>query len=199
VNGGDQALNLIYLVGVLVLVTSAFFTHRIPIGQTLKMASAWILIFIAIFVVYVLKDDFTALGKHVWALGTGESEVVPGGKELRIRKAADGHFWVYGKINGEKIHFLIDSGATVTSISVAAADRAGVDYRGGFPALVDTANGTIQVQRGRAETLTVGTIVRHDLAIHVSGSFGDTNVLGMNFLSSLQSWGVEGPWLVLKP
>ena len=27
----------------------------------------------------------------------------------------------------------------------------------------------------------------------------DLNVLGMNFLSSLSGWGVEGRWLILKP
>ena len=43
-----------------------------------------------------------------------------------------------------------------------------------------------------------GTIERHDLAVHVADD-EDLNVLGMNFLSSLQRWGVEGRWLVLVP
>jgi aspartyl protease family protein len=201
-NDGDQALNFVYLVGVLVLVASSLAVRRLPIGQTLKMAAAWLLIFAALFAVVALKDDFVALGKHIWSRGSGQSEVVEtgqgAGKQIRIRKSPDGHFWVYGRVNGEKVHFLIDSGATVTSISVAAADRAGIDHSGGFPALVSTANGMIQVQRGRAETLKIGSITRHDIAVHVSESFGDTNVLGMNFLSSLSGWGVEGPWLVLK-
>jgi aspartyl protease family protein len=47
-------------------------------------------------------------------------------------------------------------------------------------------------------TLKVGPIERKDHAVFVSASFGDLNVLGMNFLSSLTSWGVEGEWLVLK-
>jgi aspartyl protease family protein len=37
------------------------------------------------------------------------------------------------------------------------------------------------------------------MAVEVSAAFGDMNVLGMNFLSSLSSWSVQGQWLVLKP
>ena len=65
--------------------------------------------------------------------------------------------------------------------------------------MVNTANGIVRASRGRAERLKIGTIERRDLAVHVSEAFGDTDVLGMNFLSSLSGWGVEGQWLVLKP
>ena len=42
------------------------------------------------------------------------------------------------------------------------------------------------------------TIVRSDFGVHVN-EVGDTNVLGMNFLSSLAGWRVEGNTLVLRP
>ena len=57
----------------------------------------------------------------------------------------------------------------------------------------------VPVERGRAQTVKVGTIERRNLAVHISEAFGDMNVLGMNFLSSLSGWSVEGKWLVLKP
>lgn len=198
-NDGDQALSFVYLVGILVLVVSALMVRRIPIGQGLKMFAGWVLIFLAAFVAFALKDDFMALGKRVVAESRGEGQIVAAGKELRIRKSLDGHFWVNAELNGKKVRFLVDSGATVTSISTATAARAGVEPGGGFPVLVNTANGTVRAQRARAERLTVGTIERRNLALHVSEAFGDTNVIGMNFLSSLSGWGVEGQWLVLKP
>jgi aspartyl protease family protein len=102
------------------------------------------------------------------------------------------------------VRFLVDSGATTTSISAETARRAGIEPSSGIPAIVRTANGTITVQRGRAERLAIGHIVRDDLAVHISEGFGETNVLGMNFLSSLSGWGVEGQRagrgrLILKP
>lgn len=195
---GDQALNALYLVLVLVLVGSALAVRRIPIGQGLKMFSGWVLIFLAAFTAFALKDDFAALGKRMMAEARGEGQVVAAGRELRIRKSLDGHFWVDGELNGQTVRFLVDSGATVTSISTATAVRADIEPSG-LPTMVQTANGVVQVGRARAERLKVGTIERRDVAVHVSEAFGPMNVLGMNFLSSLSGWGVEGQWLVLKP
>jgi aspartyl protease family protein len=121
------------------------------------------------------------------------------GGNLEIKQSLDGHFWVDAKLNGEPARFLIDSGATTTSISLDTARAAGIEPSSGIPAIVNTANGTIAVQRGRAERLQVGNIVREDLAVHISNGFGETNVLGMNFLSSLSGWGVERNRLILKP
>ena len=198
-NDGDQALSFVYLIGMLVLVVSALLVRRIPIGQGLKMFAGWVLIFLAAFVAFALKDDFVDLGKRVLAEGRGDASAVQVGRELRIKQSLDGHFWVEGALNGAKVRFLIDSGATTTSIATSTARRAGIDKIGGFPVLVNTANGTVAVDRGRAKRLTVGAIARDNLAVHISDGFGETNVLGMNFLSSLSGWGVEGRWLVLKP
>lgn len=197
----DRSLNLIYLSGMLVLVVSALAARRLPLGRSLKMAGAWLLIFAAAIVAIAARDDLTALGGRIWNRVTGASETVntPTGREIRIRKSEDGHFWVWGRVNDENVHFLIDSGATVTSLAKTTADGASVAYGGDFPVMVNTANGSIIVQRGRAARLEVGEIVRKDFAVHVSEAFGETDVLGMNFLSSLRGWGVEGPWLVLKP
>ena len=195
-SGGDQALNFIYLVGILVIAASALFVRRIPMGQGLKMFAAWMLIFVAAFAVFALKDDFIALGKRVLAEGSGSARVVQNGEEMRIHKSNDGHFWVDASLNGKSMRFLVDSGATTTSISTGNARRAGIEPTGAFPVVVETANGVISVWRGRADSFKLGTIERRDLAVHIGED--ETNVLGMNFLSSLSSWGVEGEWLVLK-
>jgi aspartyl protease family protein len=65
--------------------------------------------------------------------------------------------------------------------------------------IVDTANGSVEAKRGRIESLRVGPIQRSDFPVLVSDSFGDTNVVGMNFLSTLQSWRVDGNILILNP
>ncbi len=198
-NEGDQAVHFVYLVGVLVLVVSAFLVRRIPIAQGLKMFAAWVLIFAAAFVVFTLKDEFLALGNRVLLETRGgavEETGTPG--ELRVRQAPDGHFWVNALVNGEKVRFLVDSGATTTSISRDTADRVGSEPRAGLQAVVRTANGIVSVDRGRAETVTLGTIERRDVAVHISDAFGDMNVIGMNYLSSLRSWGVEGRTLILR-
>ena len=198
-SGGDQALDFIYLIGCFVLVAGALTVRRIPIATGLKMFFGWVLIFAAGFIAFTLKDDFVALGKRVFNDTRSEGQEVREGGELRIRKSLDGHFWVNAKVNGQPVRFLVDSGATTTSISSDTAREAKVEAIGGAPVMVNTANGTIAVRRGRMERLQVGAIERRDLAVHTSDVFGDTDVLGMNFLSSLSGWGVEGQTLILKP
>ena len=198
-NQGDQAVHVLYLLGVLVLVASSLFVRQIPIGQGLKMMIAWVLIFAAAFIIFTLRDDFRALWDRVVLETRGGVVQEQRGGELRVRQAADGHFWVDAELNGEKVRFLVDSGATTTSISSRVAERAGIEPSRGLPALVRTANGVVSVQRGRADSLRVGTIERQDLQVHISEAFGDMNVIGMNFLSTLSGWGVEGRTLILRP
>jgi aspartyl protease family protein len=197
VSGGEQAIHFLYLLGVLVLVGSALAVRRIPIAQGLKMFVGWVLIFGAAFVVVTLKDEFMALGNRVLLETRGGVIEERAGGEIRIRQAPDGHFWVTAEVNGEAVRFLVDSGATTTSISRDTARRAGVEPGGGR-ALVQTANGVVTVERGRAASLKLGPIERRDVGVHISDAFGDMNVIGMNFLSTLSAWGVEGRTLVLR-
>lgn len=199
-NDGDQAIHVIYLIGVLVMVLSALAVRRIPLASGLKMFVGWVLIFGAAFVIFTMKDEFLALGDRVMLEARGgavpEQTGPPG--EVRVRQAADGHFWVDAEINGQTVRFLIDSGATTTSLSRTTAERAGIEPSRTGRAIVQTANGMVTVERGRAETIRVGTVERRNVAVHISDAFGDLNVIGMNFLSTLSGWSVEGRTLVIR-
>jgi aspartyl protease family protein len=198
VNGGSQALSFIYLLGCIVLVGSSLLARRLPLGQSLKMAIAWLLIFGALFLAFTLRDDFAALGRRAYAEVTGDNVVSTGQGEIRIRQSDDGHFYINGEVNGHAVRFLVDSGATVTTLSRSTAEAAGVSAAGGFGVMVDTANGTAMFDRGTVDRLQVGPIGRAGVAVHISRGEDELNVIGMNFLSSLSAWGVEGRTLVLK-
>jgi aspartyl protease family protein len=99
-------------------------------------------------------------------------------------------------VNGKPVKFLVDSGATMTTIDREEAMAAGVPVSPRRDQFVRTGNGIIRVSTGRADELQVGGIVRRDVGLQIADN-DDLNVLGMNFLSSLDRWGVEGRWLVL--
>ena len=198
-SAGDQALNFLYLLGCLTLVGSSLMVRRLPLGQSLKMVLAWLLIFAAVFIAIALKDDFLALGRRSYAELRGDNVVASGPGEISIRPSEDGHFYVNGEVNGHAVRFLVDSGATVTTLSRATAQAAGVEPEGGFGVMVQTANGSALVDRGTAGRLVVGPIARSEVEVHISRVEGEeVNVIGMNFLSTLSAWGVEGQTLRLK-
>jgi aspartyl protease family protein len=76
---------------------------------------------------------------------------------------------------------------------------AGIEYAGGLSVQVSTANGTVDARRAQAERVAVGSLATKDLTVFVAPSFGDLDVLGMNFLTRLKSWRVEGNVLILEP
>jgi len=195
----DQTANILYLLMAMALVASSLFARRLPLGQTFRMAFAWVAIFAAAFLLFSLRDDAGAL----WARLTSEANPSAGvtdGKTLRVRKSDDGHFWVRAQVNGHDVRFMVDSGATVIAMSVDAARSAGVTVSdSGFPVAIDTANGVVTARRATIDRLQIGPINRTALAATVAPEFGDLSVLGMNFLSSLSSWRVEGDILVLVP
>jgi len=192
---GDQGMNMLYLMLCMVLVASSLIGMRLPIGKVLKMALAWVAIFGVGFALFTFRGEFSALGAKLKAEATGTP--IQSGEELRLAMRDDGHFWVNASVNGQEAPFLVDSGASITTVSPAVAAAAKIET-GMRVAQVETANGEVQMAIAKAERFEVGPIVRTDFTVHVNNG-DDTNVLGMNFLSSLQSWRVEGNTLVLQP
>lgn len=192
----DPMLGGVYILMALMLVAGALMVRREKPVRLLTMALAWIVIFAAGFVVFTFRDDLGWVAQRLHAEATGEP--VEQGEEIRVPMAIDGHFWVDASINGEPVRFLVDSGATMTTIGRETAARAGVDTSSARDRIVRTGNGIIRVSAGRADSLAVGPIEREDVALHIADS-DDLNVLGMNYLSSLDRWGVEGRWLVMVP
>lgn len=192
----DLMLGGLYLLMAMMLVAGSLMSRRERPAKLLVMALAWVAIFAGGFVLFTFRDDFGWVAQRLRAEATGSP--VQTGQEIRIPMAIDGHFWVEGTINDVPIKFLVDSGATMTTIGRTDADRAGIDTIGGRDQLVRTGNGVIRVSSARAEKLTIGGIERTDVRLHVAEN-EDLNVLGMNFLSSLERWGVEGRWLILRP
>ena len=184
----------VYILMAVMLVLGTLMSRREPWARLVTTALAWISIFAAGFVLLTFRDDFGWVGQRLRAEATGAPVIQ--GRETRVPMAIDGHFWVEGRVNGVPVKFLVDSGATMTTVDRDTAVAAGVDVSPRRDEFVRTGNGVIRVSSGRADQLVVGGIVRRDVGLQLADN-DDLNVLGMNYLSSLKRWGVEGRWLIL--
>ena len=190
----DLMLGGVYILMAIMLVLGSLMARREPLAKMVTMALAWIVVFAAGFVLFTFRDDFGYLAQRLKAEAVGSP--VTQGQVTRIPMAIDGHFWVTAKLNGRNVRFLVDSGATMTTIDRGTANSAGVQVSPRPDEYVRTGNGIIRVSSGRADRLSVGNIVRQDVGLQVADN-DDLNVLGMNYLSTLSRWGVEGRWLIL--
>jgi aspartyl protease family protein len=191
----DRSPYVIYYAMGLILVLSSLLAMRLPLGKAFKLALAWVGIFAGFFVLFAFRGEFQGFGQRLRAEALG-SPVAEGG-EVRIPIADDGHFWVQASVNGRSARFLIDSGASVTTVSRDTAQSSGVPMDG-RRSVVETANGAAPIIQASADRLEVGSIARTDFPVDINER-DETNVLGMNFLSSLNGWRVEGNYLILRP
>jgi aspartyl protease family protein len=173
--------------------------RRAPmIGRTLRMASTLGLMGILVLVVLQLSRMDPRFELAVPELGLPE-QVVEGG-ETRVPLARDGHFWLRAELNGQPANFLVDTGATLTAISQDTADAAGIEPReGGLPVRMQTANGSVAADMTTIDELRFGNVAARGLDAIIAPGLGPTNVIGMNLLSRLASWRVEGDTMILVP
>lgn len=185
----------IYAVGIAVII---LILQRLPyVGGIIRFLFSFAILAFAVFLLLQQAPYQPTLARLTEQLGLDNQTVA--GDELRVRMSPDGHFWVDASINGVKRRLLIDSGATVTALSADTARLAGVDTGMGLTSVIlRTANGAAAAQTGSIDELRVGNIVARNLKI-VSAPGLDLDVIGMNFLSQLESWRVEDRTLVLVP
>ena len=197
---GELSSSLLIFAGLAVLLLAALIlAGRIPVVRAVARIAAWCLLAGALFVVV---DQRERLGFGAGALGdlvAADTQKVVG-EELRIRMAPDGHFWATVRFGGIERRLLVDSGATLTALNADTAAAAGLDPRDEMiPVILRTANGDVRAQTTEIAELRLGNIVARELPVVVSPAFGRVDVLGMNFLSRLKSWRVEGRTLILVP
>ena len=184
----------VYVMMAFMLVAGLLMARREPAARNFTLAVAWVAIFAAGFVLLTFRDNLGLVAQRLKAEAVGAS--VQDGQETRIPMAIDGHFWVAATINGHQTKFLVDSGATTTTIDRTTANASGIQVSPRRDRYVRTGNGIIRVASGRASELTIGGIMRRNVALEIADN-DDLNVLGMNYLSTLSRWSVEGRWLVL--
>ena len=122
------------------------------------------------------------IGEGVYSALSAESERAT----VVLMPDRDGHFVSLGSINGASMRFLLDTGATMVSMNVAEARRAGVNYLAGERGQSQTANGIAPIYRVKLDQVTLGDITLRDIdgVVHESNAL-PVVLLGMSFLGKL--------------
>lgn len=180
------------------MAASTVLRRPVVLGRLLRAGSTVALAGILVLVVLQLSRFDSRFDIAVPQLGLPE-QTVEGG-ETRIPLAPDGHYWVRAEINGSPAAFMIDTGATLTTLNEDTASAAGLQERvGGVPLMIETANGVITAKTATVDELRFGNIEARGLDVAIAPNIGRTNVLGMNLLSRLHSWRVEQGTMILSP
>jgi aspartyl protease family protein len=196
----DKRMQLIYLCIILAVLAGGLAARlQARPGTTLAHLGTWGVIFAALILIYSYRDQFGVIG------GRFAAELVPargtetGPASIAYSAEADGHYHVYGAIDGSSVRFLVDSGATDIVLSPDDARMLGMqpEYLN-YTMVAQTANGTVRGAPVRLKTLKVGPIVMHDVPATVNEAEMPVSLLGMEFLRRLKSWGVKNGKLTFE-
>ncbi|MGZ8371308.1 MAG: TIGR02281 family clan AA aspartic protease [Caulobacteraceae bacterium] len=122
------------------------------------------------------------------------------GSATALVKAADGHYWAEGDVSGQRVRFLVDTGATVVALTPEDAHRLGFrDADLDYSASVSTANGQARAARIQLASLSVaGAKVEKVDAVVISRGL-PASLLGMTYLGRLSRIEATPTALILRP
>ncbi len=123
----------------------------------------------------------------------------PYARNVVLTKARNGHFEVEARVDGRRIEFLVDTGASHIALRESAAARLGIYPRpSDYTVRVSTANGITKAALVQLRSVEVGDIVVRDVPAIVHSDQGlGVNLLGMSFLSRVR-WTHERGKLVIE-
>jgi aspartyl protease family protein len=132
--------------------------------------------------------------------GPAETTGHAGSRSISIPRDFRGHFLTDGRIEGQRIGFMVDTGASVVALNETSAARFGLrPSRGDYNATVTTANGTIKAARARIAMVDIGGLVVRDVdAMVLPDEALSENLLGLSFLSKLKRFEYANGQMLLE-
>jgi len=126
-----------------------------------------------------------------------ETSLSDSGKaEVRLMQNRQGHYLTDGKINGQTVVFLLDTGATNVSIPVHIAEQLELQSYGSQ--IANTANGSVRVYQTKLDQLSIGHIYLYDVSASINpGMKSDEILLGMSALKKVE-FSQSGKQLILR-
>ena len=200
---GDSPLGDPYLIqtlGFLALVsTSLLFVREINLKRTARNVLIWVAAGGVLIIGFSFQNELKNMWPRLRSNLMPDYPVETGSRELTLSGGEDGHFHVYGTVNGTQIRFLIDTGATDIVLSPSDARKLGIDLgRLKFDRPYGSANGIGHGAATEVADLSVGAIHFSNVAVSINGAEMGSSLLGMAFLKRLQSYSVSGNKLILR-
>jgi aspartyl protease family protein len=117
-----------------------------------------------------------------------------------LQSDRSGHFQVEGSVDGRRIDFMVDTGATVVALRERDAGRLGIFPKPrDYTQLTSTANGTVRVAPVRLSSLEIKGIRIYDVnAVVIPDESLSVNLLGMSFLSRVRRFEMANGRLVME-
>ncbi|EKE71948.1 retropepsin-like aspartic protease family protein [Celeribacter baekdonensis] len=149
--------------------------NRRNLGQVLRHAALWALIFIGALAAVGLWQDVRPR--------LAPAQIIRGDGVIQVDRDQSGHFSLTAIVNGAPVEFLVDTGASNVVLSLKDAERAGINVDDlTFTGRAQTANGTVRTAPVKIDTLSLGGIQDDRVRAYVTDGDLFGSLLGMDYL-----------------
>lgn len=192
----NETSNIIYLLLVLGMLSGAFFV-RGEILRNLKAVAIWAIIICAVAAISIYWEDFKNT-KFYAGMVAGEGAQSQDGSVTYMR-ADDGHFHINAEVEGARVKFMVDTGASSIVLNQADARKIGIDVDNlRYDRIYRTANGTTRGASVMLKNIIIGGRILNNIPASVNEGELDKSLLGLAFLDRLRSYKIEGNSLVIS-
>ena len=146
------------------------------------------------------KMTATAAARATTPVQQATFEDNAGRRSVSIARDGRGHFQTEARIDGQRVGFMVDTGASVIALNESSAARIGVrPSQNDYDATVTTANGKVKAARTRLAMVDVGGLIVRDVdAMVLPDEALSENLLGLSFLSKLRRFEFANGRMVLE-
>ncbi len=160
----------------------------------------WAIVLFGAIAGYAYRVELRAVGERVIAVLVPGTAIETGAKEVTVFRRPDGQFAVNGSVDGRKITFMLDTGASAVVLRAEDAAKLGIPiHRLAYDIEVSTANGRTMAAEIELPRLSIGPIAEDQVRALVArpGALHE-NLLGMSFLGDLASFSMTSDRLVMR-
>lgn len=200
VRTGDDWARVARAAGVVVLIAAGMVRGGSVLRpQHLKYAAIWAGVIAVLALGFAYRGELGGVVQHLQLAFSAGDPVATAPHELVVPQDTDGGYTLVARVNGQRVRFAIDTGASDTVLSPDDARRIGVDMnRLRYVVESETANGKGYGAPYVAERFEVGPLVLADFKLTVNQAPLSTSLLGMSFLGQLESFHFEDHRLILR-
>ena len=182
---------LVRMVAILAVISSSLlFIRQVNLKQTARNVLLWAGIIGALALGFAYQEPLRDAALRLRSGLIPGYPVQTGTGAMVISESEGGNYLVYGTVNGTRVRFLVDTGASDIVLSPADARRTGFDLGLlDFDHRYETANGVGKGALTKVNVLTVGDAHFSDVAVSVNQADMNASLLGMAFLKRFKSFG----------
>jgi aspartyl protease family protein len=158
----------------------------------------WLCIFVILIIAYAFKQE-TKIVCNKFISSIFPSIAYNKNNEIIVSKSIDGHFYIWTKLNGIDVKFLVDTGASDLFISREDARKIGINLTNlSYNKKYSSANGIMFGAQVTIPKFQINSVVFDNVKASVSKNHGNQNLLGMSVIRKFKSFTIDGSALVFE-